>query len=214
MVYFFTACVGMTMTMHRWLSHRSWNPPAWFQTLGLASATWGLMGSPIAWVALHREHHQHADQEKDPHSPLHHPWWKVHFLTMFQPAQGADTRDLLRMKFLVFIHRHYVAIHLAILLLLAAWGWKWLVCLYLAPAALTWHSGGIVVSLNHLFGYRNFATGDNSRNNLITGFVTFGEGWHNNHHAKPARASFSQHWWEIDLGGILIHLLGGKNVER
>lgn len=133
---------------------------------------------------------------------------------MFLPPKGADTRDLFRIRILTFIHRRYFEIHLVIVAGLALLGVKWLICGYLAPAALTWHSGGIVVSLNHLFGYRNFSTGDNSKNNVITGFVTWGEGWHNNHHASPSKPSFSYRWWEVDIGGVLIKLVGRQHVER
>lgn len=204
--YFFMSCLGMTMFLHRWLSHRSWTPPSWLRPFGMAAATFSAMGSPLSWAALHREHHKHTDQAQDPHSPLHLRWWFVYFFVMFVNFCGAPPRDLFRMRDLMAIHRWYYEIHL-VLLALVIFNPLLGSALYLAPAALTWHSGSLVATLNHIHGYRNYPTADNSRNNLVTGFLSWGEGWHNNHHAEPSNPIFGRQWWELDIGGSLIAFL-------
>ena len=75
--YFVTGCFGMTMTFHRLLSHKSWNAPKWFEIFGTLAGTYGLTGSSIGWVAVHREHHHYTDQERDPHSPKHKGFVRV-----------------------------------------------------------------------------------------------------------------------------------------
>lgn len=209
LIYFCFSCLGLTMTLHRWLSHMSWHPPAWFQKIGLFFASACLMGSPLSWVAMHREHHRHTDTENDPHSPQFKPWWYVTWLVMFANFPQKTVGDLLKNKFVRFVHKHYFTFHYVFILLTFLIP-KILIPLYLAPAALCWLSGGLVVSLNHLSGYRNFDTNDKSKNNILTGFFSFGEGWHNNHHYNPNSPIFSKKWWEIDIGGMLILLIQEK----
>lgn len=208
LVYFLTACIGGTITYHRLLSHHAFAAPAWFKYFGLACGTWGLYGSPIAWAAVHREHHVHQDTPDDPHSPLFKPWWEVQFLSSAAPANLRLVPDLLRDPALVFVHRHYFKIHFVILLTLAAVKPAAILYLYLWPAFLTWNLASLVNTLGHQIGYRNFATRDNSRNLWPLGILVFGEGWHNNHHARPGRYSFAHRWWELDIGALVIrHLI-------
>ena len=82
--------------------------------------------------------------------------------------------------------------------------WLWGV---VVRTVLVWHVTWCGNSFPHLFGYRNYETNDNSRNNALVAIITSGEGWHNNHHAEPGSASNQRHWWEIDLTYLLLRLL-------
>jgi fatty-acid desaturase len=209
-VYVITGCFGITMTFHRLLSHRSWKAPRWFYYFGSIAGVWGLVGSPCAWVATHREHHKETDSEKDPHSPLYKVWWRIQWFSMFESVNIKYSVDLLRDNFQVKIHKNYFIIHAVIiisLLMISPWV---LVIAYLAPAALLWNAGSAVNTLGHLAGYRNHDTRDNSKCNIFLGYFVFGEGWHNNHHANPHSSSFRKEWWEIDIGAAFIKLLSAK----
>ncbi len=78
---------------------------------------------------------------------------------------------------------------------------------YLMPALFLWHAGGLINTLGHKWGYKNYSPNDSSVNNLLTGYFVGGEGWHNNHHADPKNYIFGHKWWELDLAGIYIRLI-------
>jgi fatty-acid desaturase len=209
-VYFLTGCFGMTMTYHRLLSHKSWNAPRWFEIVGTLLGTYGLTGSSIAWTAIHRRHHHKTDVEGDPHSPKIHGFVKVQWFSMFEEPNPKYAAHLLRDKFHVFLHKNYFFIHLCIFCFLLIIDPMLLVAMYLAPAAILWNMGSLINNLTHMFGYRNFETKDDSTNISLLGYIVWGEGWHNNHHANPNDSSFKENWWEFDLGGLFIKLLEKK----
>lgn len=204
-VYFFTGCIGMSMTYHRLLAHKSWKSPYWFEVFGTLCATFGLTGSSLAWCSVHREHHLKSDKPEDPHSPLQMKWWKVQFLSMYHKPNVLFMRDKLKSSFHQFVHQNYFFINLAYaftLLLIA--GPFALIYAWLFPACILWNSGSLVNTAGHLFGYRNFETLDNSKNNMLLALLTWGEGWHNNHHHNPANYNFKHKWFEWDIAGFLI----------
>lgn len=213
-VYFFTGCIGMTVTYHRLLSHKSWDAPDWFRKFGTICGVYGITGSPLAWVAVHREHHRYSDQPEDPHGPEHQGFWRVQFLSMYHPVKPLYIKDLLRDKFMVAIHANYFKIHAALLTLTV------IMCVfipaqivfacYLAPAAVLWHMGSLINTLNHMWGYRVCETRDQSYNNPITGYLLWGEGWHNQHHGDRSSPKFGRKWWEIDVGYWMIRLFARK----
>jgi fatty-acid desaturase len=206
-IYFITGCLGVTMTFHRLLSHKSWKAPSWFYYFGSVAGVWGIIGSPCAWVATHRAHHRDTDNEKDPHSPLHKDWWKIQWFSMFESVNIKYSVDLLRDSFQVWLHKNYFKIHITILLVLLLISPWLLIVLYLAPAAILWNAGSAINTASHLVGYRNHDTKDNSRCNLVLGYFVFGEGWHNNHHFNPHSPSFKTKWWEFDIGYQLIKIV-------
>lgn len=209
-VYFLTGCFGMTMTYHRLLSHKSWEAPEWFRKLGTLLGAYGLVGSSIGWVSMHREHHAYTDTEKDPHSP-HFGVFKAHFLSMFSNPSLRFGVDLVRDPFHVKVHKYYFHAHALIFLALACLSPMLLVFGYLLPAMILWNAGSLINTLNHMQGYRNTDTKDSSTNNLFSGYFVWGEGWHNNHHANPRSWSFSSKWWEFDWGGFFIKRI--RNVK-
>lgn len=225
---------GITIGYHRLLTHRSFKCPLWverfFAILGMCS----LEGPPARWVATHRFHHNHSDEQEDPHSPLvaflwgHIGWLLVRNPTTQNTAMYQKyARDLLRDPWymrlekgmgwlrIYFVHGllyfaagagvsallGYPASEcLRVGLSLVVWG-------VLLRTVLVWHITWSVNSLTHLFGYRNYATGENSQNNWLVGLLAAGEGWHNNHHHDPASASVQHRWWELDLSYWEIRLL-------
>ena len=195
------------MTFHRLLSHNSYNSPKWFYYLGTLCGFYGLTGSPIAWAAVHREHHRYTDKELDPHSPLHKSFISIQWLSMFETPKVRYVPDLLKDKFQVFLHKNYFYIHACIAITFLLIDPFMLVYLYLVPAAILWNAGSFINTLTHMFGYRNYDTKDNSKNLFLLGFLMWGEGWHNNHHASPTNSQFGKKWWEIDIGGFLIRKL-------
>jgi fatty-acid desaturase len=206
-VYFVTGCFGITMTYHRMLSHKAWEGPSWWKRFGSICGFYGVVGSPIGWVASHRAHHRDTDGPTDPHSPIQKPWWWVQWFSMLDDVNPKYAVDLLRDDFQLFIHKKYFVIHAFILVVLTLIDPMLAICAYLAPAAILWNAGSMINTVAHLRGYRNFDTDDNSQCSLPLGYLVFGEGWHNNHHADPRSATFKSKWWEFDLGYMFIRLL-------
>lgn len=205
--FFLFGCLGTTVTYHRLLSHKSWKSPTWFTIVGTTLGNLSLIGSSIAWTALHRQHHRYTDRQGDPHSPLNgflHAQWG----TIFETPNLRYVPDLLRDPLHLFFHNHYFTINILILFLLLIVNPMLACSLYLAPAALVLTIGGANNSFAHSnFGYRTYNTSDRSKNVPILGFLMWGEGWHNNHHADASNPYFNKHWWELDIGGLIITLI-------
>ena len=202
-VYFFTSCLGMTMTYHRLLSHRSWNPPKVLEYLFSLFATVGLTGSAISWVAIHRKHHKYTDKPQDPHSPSHKGWFYCHFLSMFAKVEIKYVTDLIKDPFYKFQHKYYY-------LLNGIWAATVygvfkeplaLVYAWLFPAMILWNAGSSIVSFSH----RN----QKSYNDLTLAFLVWGEGYHENHHANANLSRFGRY----DFGGFLIDLFSKKEAS-
>lgn len=194
-VYFLNGCLGMTMTYHRLLSHKSFVVPAWMKYFGVFCATIGVTGSAISWVAIHREHHKHNDTELDPHSPKFKGWFYSHFLSMYSPVKLRFVSDLCRDEVLVFQHKYYFQIIAGFLLMLYLIDPFAVVYAGLAPAAILWNAGSLIVSTSHRNG--------KAHNDLIFAFLVWGEGNHLNHHLNPSDSRFGK----LDVGGWLIEKL-------
>jgi fatty-acid desaturase len=203
-IYFLMTSVGVSITAHRYLTHHSFSMPRWFEVFGSLCFSLSLQGSTIAWVAMHREHHRFSDTERDPHCPQH-GLLKTHFLSMFYTPKIKFAVKLVRDEFHSSIHRFYWPINFTYsLMLFLIFGLKGVFFFHLFPAFLCWQAIGIAKTFSHLFGYRNFATEDHSYNIPILGYLTFGEAWHNNHHARPAYFSFSVLMHEVDISAVII----------
>jgi stearoyl-CoA desaturase (delta-9 desaturase) len=230
-VYVFGAA-GINLCYHRLLSHRSFSCPLWLEHTFAMIAVCCVEDTPARWVATHRLHHHRADDRPDPHSPMVSLFWSYMgwlFIENTDLRRGVAydryARDIVRDKFYRWIERAVVWITLAqslvyfvvgSLIELAMGGtidealqfgasvWLWGVII---RTLLVWHITWCGNSFPHLFGYRNYETSDNSRNNALVAIITSGEGWHNNHHADPNSASNQRHWWEIDLTYLLLRLL-------
>lgn len=211
LMYFIGGCLGGSVTFHRLLSHRSWNAPNWWYYVGSLCGMIFLIGSPLAWANNHLSHHRNVDTEKDPHSPRHLGWLKVQFLSML--TTETSLRYGLRNvnPFQVFLHKHYVWLHVLYAFTLSMVGGLWALCVfYLVPSAVIWHMASFINTVNHMDlpgNYRRHTSKDSSYNNFFTGVVVWGEGWHNNHHAYPGNARFGGTWWELDISHLVIRLL-------
>jgi fatty-acid desaturase len=216
--------LGVTIGYHRKLTHQSFRSPLCFE---YALAVLGLLageGPPIFWAAIHRQHHKHSDTDEDPHSPRDGFWW-AHSLWMLPKMRrtelgrlySAYAPDLVRHRFYQFLERTYLYWHLgfAVLLTLAgAWLGSWRMALsflaygYFLRMVVVLHATWMVNSVSHRWGYRNYGTDDDSRNNAVVALFAHGEGWHNNHHHSQIAANHGHSWWEFDLSFGVILLLG------
>lgn len=227
--------LGINLGYHRLLTHRSFAVPKWLEYTLTTFALCCMQDTPTRWVATHRLHHNHSDQDEDPHSPLSdfvwgHVGWlfrknpSVHDIGVYQKY----ARDLLNDPFYFFLEKRPIwagyiyLLHAAAFfvvgliagrLLSGTWaaglqfGSSLLVWGVLVRTVAVWHITWSVNSLTHTFGYRNYQTDENSRNNWLVALVSAGEGWHNNHHEDPASASVQHRWWEFDISYYTIRTL-------
>ncbi len=231
--------LGINIGYHRLLTHRSLAVPKWLERLFSTIALCSLQDTPVRWVSTHRLHHVHSDEPPDPHSPRDGVTW-AHIGWIFRDPTDRQTfafydryaRDLLADPFYMYLEKrplsafgiylvHLVLFGLAGLVMGFCWGGmpeavrvaaSWLVWGGVVRTVLVWHMTWSVNSLSHLFGYRNYATGENSRNNWFVALIAAGEGWHNNHHHDPASASVQHRWWEIDITYYFIQLLAALGL--
>jgi len=225
--------LGINLCYHRLLTHRSFTCPRWLERLFTLLAHCNLQGSSVRWVAAHRMHHQFSDERPDPHSPLVNLLWgHMGWLVVTNPAldsPGALERyapDLHKDAF----HRRFSHKNLWLLVwgahVLAMWaigffvGWAWegaaagvwmgfslVVWAVFVRSVVVWHITWAINSVTHLWGYQNYRSTDNSKNNWLLGYVAMGEGWHNNHHADQRSAAHGHRWWEVDVTYLTILLL-------
>lgn len=232
--------LGITLGYHRHLSHRAFDPHPWLEVALLVFASMAGQGPPIHWAADHRRHHEFADELGDPHSPhgmepnRRGGWarfWHAHVGWTFTNALTNTLyycRDLQRSRRVRFVQRHYLLWLLSGLALPAALGFAVRGDSSGLESGLLWggfvrltlgHHGTMAInSLAHLVGARPFATRDQSRNLGWLAICTFGEGWHNNHHAFPSSATFALSKAEIDLGGWVLRVFAAvglaSNLKR
>ena len=215
LLYWLTIGCGIGMGYHRLLTHRSYDVPKAIEYFTAVCGALTLEGGPITWVATHRIHHQKSDQEGDPHSPNEGRWWAHAGWIFTREANHERTAwiaryapDLAKDRFYVWLNKyHYVPMIPLGLILLAVGGLPmmlWGVCVRVVVGL---HATWLVNSAAHMWGSRRFATSDDSRNNSWVALLTFGEGWHNNHHAHPTSARHGLRWYEFDLTWLQIRLL-------
>lgn len=197
--YFLYGGIGMIMTYHRLLTHRSFTCPKWWEYLGTVFATMSLTGSAITWVAIHRKHHKYADTDKDPHSPDYLGWWRVQFCTAFAKVEGRYASDLIRNKFYSYQHKYYLHFHIFVLVLLTLIDPFSVIYLYLFPAALTLFLGTLILSTAH--------HNKKPRNIWFLALLTWGDAFHEIHHQDSQKYRLHKY----DITGWLIEKLFVKN---
>ena len=217
-------CVGsyairmfaITGFYHRYFSHKAFQTSRWFQALFAVIGTTATQRGPLWWAAHHRHHHRHSDQEADHHSPQHGFWqshcgWFLNGKNFHYPSDLI--KDFAKYPELRWIDRYDNLIVLAFALSLFVGGCLWVTLVpdatingaqlflwgYCIPTVLLMHATFAINSLGHRFGSRRYATDDDSRNNFWLALITFGEGWHNNHHHYAGSARQGFRWWEVDL---------------
>ncbi|HVA72280.1 MAG TPA: fatty acid desaturase [Candidatus Limnocylindrales bacterium] len=214
-LWWVSGSLGVGMCYHRLLTHRAYKTPKWVEYFLTVCATLALEGGPIFWVATHRIHHQFSDKEGDPHSPIDGKWWAHAGWILVGKSMHHDTSTLARYvpdlaedKFQVWITKYnYVPMIVLGAVLFAIGGWPFLLWGVFLRTVIGLHSTWLVNSATHLWGSRRFATRDHSTNNWWVAMLTFGEGWHNNHHAHPTSARHGLRWYEFDLNWYGIWVL-------
>ena len=227
--------LGINLCYHRLLTHYGFKCPKWLEHTLAILGVCCLQDTPARWVAVHRRHHQHSDEQEDPHSPLAsffwgHMGWLIHTNTELERQELYErySKDLLQDKFYKNLERRlmWVWINLAQWAIyyfagffagMALNGWSWVAGVQLGLSVWlwgvilrtvgVWHITWSVNSVTHVWGYRNYDTDENSKNNVLIGILSNGEGWHNNHHAQPRSASHGHKWWELDVTWISIWVM-------
>ena len=216
LMYWVAGSLGIGLGYHRLLTHRGFKTPKWLEYILATCGTLALQSGPIKWVTTHRIHHAFVDQpEKDPHTPRDGAFWSHIGWIMQGTSQEHDAAtlkryapDLIKDKYLQWISRYYYLPLIAVGAIffaiggvgMALWG-------AIVSVTIGWHFTWLVNSATHIWGSRRFETNDDSKNNGLVALVSWGEGWHNNHHANPVSAKHGMAWYEIDINWLQISLL-------
>lgn len=236
-VFYVITGLGITVGYHRLLTHKSFDVPNWVRVGWAIAGSLAVQGSVIDWVATHRRHHAYSDEEGDPHSPhldaadgvkgILRGLYHAHLGWMFEPdGTEAETwaPDLLDNDAIVKVNRAFPWLILATFLLPALIGGLWSMSLMGAVTAAIWagllrmfllhHVTWSINSICHFYGTRPFASRDEARNNIWLSVLSFGESWHNAHHAFPASARHGLRWWEFDASWITIKAMEVVGLAR
>jgi len=214
--------LGISMGYHRLHTHRSYKLPKWLEYFLAICGTLSLEGGPIFWVATHRIHHQFSDKPGDPHSPRDGAWWAHIGWILAGESKHNNTKllakyapDLAKDPFYVQVNNYHWLFPILLAGVLLAIGglplMLWGMCVRIVFGL---HATWAVNSVTHLWGGRRFNTRDDSRNNWWVALLTFGEGWHNNHHAHPTSARHGLAWYEIDFSWIQISILKFLGIAK
>jgi fatty-acid desaturase len=233
--------LGINLCFHRLLTHRSFACPKWLEHFFAILGVCCLQDTPARWVAVHRKHHQHSDEPDDPHSPWvtffwgHMEWLLVESRDLSRmDLYEHYAKDVLRDRFYLNLERKLLWVWVNLIqwavFYLAGFAIGWattgdlmggvqfgfslLIWGVFVRTVLVWHITWSVNSVTHLWGYRNYDTDENSRNNVLIGLVSNGEGWHNNHHAQPRAAAHGHKWWEFDVTYLSIRALQLVGLAR
>jgi fatty-acid desaturase len=225
-LWWVSGSLGIGMGFHRLLTHRGYKTPKAVEYFLTVCGTLTLEGGPIDWVVTHRIHHAHTEESgKDPHTPRDGRWWAHMGWILRGTAQQHPPEvmaryapDMMKDPFQVWLNKFYwIPLVLVGVALLAFGGWGMLMWGIFLRVVFGLHATWLVNSATHLWGTRRFVTTDDSTNSWWVALLTFGEGWHNNHHAHPRAARHGLTWYEIDVNwyGIrALQLLGlAKDIK-
>jgi stearoyl-CoA desaturase (delta-9 desaturase) len=222
-MHWVTGGLGVTLGFHRLLTHRSLEVPKWLEYFLVFCGVLSAQGSVIDWVGLHRIHHKHSDNDPDPHDSNQgflwsHIGWMLHDIPA-DPEIPKYTQDINSDRVYQFFSNYFILIQVAFgLFLYALGGWSFVIWGVFVRLAVVFHCTWFVNSATHKFGYRTFESNDQSRNCWWVALLTYGEGWHNNHHAYQYSARHGLQWWELDITWMTIRFLEilglAKNVKR
>ena len=229
LMWLFVGGLGVSVGLHRHFAHRAFSAAQPARVVMAVAGSMAAQGPVSYWVGIHRRHHTFSDRAGDPHSP--HPdangrrnaffaflhghvgWARSHDV----PMPRRYSADLIRDTAIASVDRHYwwiVAAGIVIPGLIGVWmhgGLDGFVLgAYWGGIARIALGHNVIWSINsfcHTLGRRAYETADKSRNVLLLSAISFGESWHNNHHETPARAKFGHHWWQLDIGWMMIRAM-------
>ena len=215
-IYFLFAGLGVAVGYHKYFSHKSFET---YRAIEKLLAIFGLMsmaGSVLFWTCYHRGvHHKHSESDLDLSSPRH--GYLKSFLLWHNDITEktinlAYGRDILKDPFLMFLHRNQFKVFWGICGIVGLISPYFLFTCFLPAIVLSHHQDNAINLFSHLpaIGYRNFQTDDDSNNSLLLGWLFWGQGWHNNHHANPSRLNYGVKWWELDTAFLISKLLEKK----
>ncbi|HET8890316.1 MAG TPA: acyl-CoA desaturase [Candidatus Angelobacter sp.] len=227
-VMYCVTVLGIGMGFHRLMAHRAYQATTFLKTAIVIAGSMAAQGPVIFWTAVHRRHHSYSDREGDPHSPHLHGegaveilkgLWHSHMGWLFNHELtdwGTYVRDLLHDRLIFKLNRlYFLWIVLGLLLPAAAEGlitmsWQGFARGFLwgglIRVLVVHHTTWSINSVCHVFGSQPYQVKDHSTNNVILAIPTFGESWHNNHHAFPSSAVHGLEWWQVDITGSMIKL--------
>jgi stearoyl-CoA desaturase (delta-9 desaturase) len=207
--YFLITCLGITVTFHRLLTHRSYKLVKPLERLFSFFGNIGCTGSSVGWVFVHRAHHIYADKEGDPHSPVTLGPVGAIVGNYGGPFNKWLVKDIINDPVQRFMHEYYILMVLSVLIGLFLINPLIAVYLFLIPVFFNTIASRFSNWIDHdpIFGNRPVDTKDSSHNVWWWSFLTFGEGWHNNHHARPGDYRIGSKWWQFDPGKYVINTL-------
>ena len=219
-ILYWVTVLGVTLGLHRLIAHRSFVAPRWVERILVLMGSLACQSGPIEWVALHRHHHQFSDQPNDHHDAGRGFWWShsewmLHEIPALKHSQKL-AGDLTNDPFFRWLDHWFLLLQIPIFLSLYWYGELHQVhggglglVLWGIPLRLVivYHVTWLVNSATHTFGYRNFDCPDLSRNCWWVAILTFGEGWHNNHHRYAGSVRQGFYWWEVDFSYYILRIL-------
>jgi stearoyl-CoA desaturase (delta-9 desaturase) len=221
-LYWITGGLGITLGFHRLVTHRSFEVPKLLEYFFVLCGTLACEGGPIEWVGQHRIHHKYSDTESDPHDSNKGFWWSHMGWMLHKVPAKADipryTKDIADDPVYQFLQKFFIPIQVVLgLFLYWLGGWPFVIWGIFVRLVVVFHFTWFVNSATHKFGYQSHESHDHSTNCWWVALLTFGEGWHNNHHAFQYSARHGLQWWEIDTTWMTIKLLQflglAKNIK-
>ena len=217
-VSYLVRMLGVTAGYHRYFSHRSFKLGRVAQLLlAILAQTSGQKGV-LWWAAHHRDHHRHADRDRDVHTPRRGFWWAHAGWILsdqfddYDPRRIADFGRYPELRWLDRFHWLPTAVFGAATYVIG--GWPGFVWGYVVATVCLYHGTFAINSIAHLWGTRTFETADDSRNNFWLAVITLGEGWHNNHHHCMSSARQGIRWWEFDPTYLVLRLFAATGLVR
>ncbi len=217
LLYFVTGCLGITLGYHRLLTHRSFKAPKWVERFLALCGVLAMQRGPLDWCGEHRMHHAGVDTDMDPHNARLGFWWSHLFWMCYEQPKFSDPiklkrfgRDIANDAFLMFLDKESVQYSLQILLAAGLYllgGLPFVVWGIFVRLAVTYHCTWFVNSATHKWGSQRYPSKDLSRNLWWVAVLTFGEGWHNNHHSHQDVAPAAHRWYEWDLTWYIIRTM-------
>ncbi|MEQ1884763.1 MAG: fatty acid desaturase [Bryobacteraceae bacterium] len=210
---------GITAGYHRYFGHRSYRLGRVSQFVMASLAQSSAQKGVLWWAAHHRQHHRESDREHDVHSPSRRGFWWAHvgwvLSNDFDEYDPRAVHEFLTFPEIRWIDKHHWVPTVVFGAMVLLWGgWPAFVWGYLFSTVVLYHCTFAINSMAHLWGSRRFDTPDDSRNNALLALITFGEGWHNNHHYSPGSCRQGRYWWEIDITFMLLLTLSWIGIVR